>query len=161
MGVAASAVAWPTVLMPIEYGLTSQFMAFVALYFADLRASSRGWAPGWYGQYRFMLTAMVGLAIFVSLVGTSALEKSERLSKGHLRASMNRPGIADTETNWAKVEAEDKKRMKEEERKAKEEEQWKGKQQSDKTGGSQEKKKDKDDEGKSEEKDDEQKKSNN
>ena len=133
MGVAASVIAWPTLLMPIEYGLTSQFMAFVALYVADSRASSRGWAPRWYAQYRFMLTAIVGMAILVSLVGRSELEKSERLSKEHLRSSMNRPGLADTETDWPKVEAAEKKRMKEEkeakERKAKEDEKLKEKKQ--------------------------------
>lgn len=122
MGVAASIVAWPTLLLPIEYGLTTQFMAFVALYFADSRAATRGWTPKWYGQYRFMLTAIVGLSIFVSLVGRSEIEKSERLSSGHLRGSMNRSGIADTETNWAKIEAEEKKKIKEEEAKKKEEE---------------------------------------
>lgn len=128
MGVAASVAAWPTLLLPIEYGLTAQFMAFVALYFADARATTRGWAPKWYGQYRFMLTAMVGLAIFVSLVGRSQIEKSERLSSGHLRGSMNRSGIADTTTDWAKVEAEEKKKIKEEEEKKKKEEEKKAKQ---------------------------------
>ena len=129
MGVAASIAAWPTLLLSIEYGLTAQFMAFVALYFADSRAASRGWAPRWYGQYRFLLTAMVGLAIFVSLVGRSQIEKSERLSEGYLSSSFNRTGIADTTTNWAKLEEEEKKRIKKEEaakeRKAKQEEQKK------------------------------------
>lgn len=129
MGVAASVIAWPTLLLSIEYGLTAQFMAFVALYFADSRASHRGWAPYWYAQYRFLLTAMVGLAIFVSLVGRSEIEKSERLSKGYLKSSLNRPGLADKETNWVKLEAEEKKKIKKEkeekERKAKREEQKK------------------------------------
>ncbi|KAI6777798.1 uncharacterized protein J7T54_003529 [Emericellopsis cladophorae] len=122
MGVIAPVVAWPTLLMPIEYGLTAQFGAFVGLYFADLRASTRGWAPRWYGQYRFLLTAMVGLAIFVSLVGRSQIEKYGRLGGEHLRESITRTGIADTTTNWEKVELEEKKKIKaEEERKTKEE----------------------------------------
>jgi len=129
MGVAASIAAWPTLLLSIEYGLTAQFMAFVALYFADSRAASRGWAPRWYGQYRFLLTAMVGLAIFASLVGRSQIEKSERLSKGYLSSAFNRAGIADTTTDWAKLEEEEKRRIKKEEaakeRKAKQEEQKK------------------------------------
>lgn len=120
MGVAASVIAWPTVMMPIEYGLTSQFMAFTALYFADSSAATRGWAPRWYAQYRFMLTAVVGLAIFVSLIGRSQLEKSERLSEEYLRTRPNKSALADKETDWAKVEAEEIKRKKKEERKAKE-----------------------------------------
>jgi len=122
MGVIAPVVAWPTLLMPIEYGLTAQFGAFVGLYFADVQASTRGWAPRWYGQYRFLLTAMVGLAIFVSLVGRSQIEKYGRLGGDHLRESITRKGIADTETDWEKVEHEEKKKIKaEEERKKKEE----------------------------------------
>lgn len=41
VGVAAPAVAWPTLLMPVEYALTTQFLAFVALYFVDSRAAVR------------------------------------------------------------------------------------------------------------------------
>ncbi|KAG9251665.1 uncharacterized protein F5Z01DRAFT_260320 [Emericellopsis atlantica] len=122
MGVIAPVVAWPTLLMPIEYGLTAQFGAFVGLYFADLRASTRGWAPRWYGQYRFLLTAMVGLAIFVSLVGRSQIEKYERLGGDHLRENITRTGIADTTTNWEKVELEEKKKIKAEEERKKQEE---------------------------------------
>lgn len=89
-----------------------------------------------------MLTAMVGIAIFASLVGRSELEKSKRLSKEYLRSSINRPGIADTETDWPKVEAEDKKRMKEEqeakERKAEEEKKSNEKKQSEDGGKSKE-----------------------
>ncbi|EHK46916.1 hypothetical protein TRIATDRAFT_16953, partial [Trichoderma atroviride IMI 206040] len=73
MGLGASIVAWPTLMMPLEYALTTQFGAFVALYYADSRATKRGWAPPWYGKYRFLLTAMVGLAIFVSLVGRAKI----------------------------------------------------------------------------------------
>lgn len=129
MGVAASIIAWPTVLMSIEYGLISQFAAFIALYFADARATTRGWAPHWYSTYRFLLTAMVGLAILVSLVGRSEIEKSERLGKEYLSSNMSRSGIADTETNWSKLEAEEKRRIK----KAKEEAEKKKKQDEKKT----------------------------
>jgi hypothetical protein len=129
MGVAASVAAWPTLLLSLEYGLTAQFMAFVALYFADSNAARKGWAPRWYGQYRFMLTAMVGFAIFISLVGRTQIEKSERLSEAYLGAAMRTHGIADTETDWAKLEAEEKKKIKKEkeakEKKAKQEEQKK------------------------------------
>ena len=69
VGVLAPAVAWPTTLMPVEYALIAQFLAFNALYYADTRASRKGWAPPWYGTYRFVLTFIVGAAIVVSLIG--------------------------------------------------------------------------------------------
>lgn len=68
-GVVAPAVAWPTILMPIEYALISQFCAFTFLYFADARAVVRGWAPHWYSTYRFVLTFVVGASIVLSLIG--------------------------------------------------------------------------------------------
>ncbi|MCJ1376560.1 hypothetical protein MMC20_007803 [Loxospora ochrophaea] len=69
IGVVAPAVAWPTTLLPIEYALISQFLAFNFLYFADARATVRGWAPAWYSTYRFVLTFVVGASIVVSLIG--------------------------------------------------------------------------------------------
>ncbi|KAF4122046.1 Protein of unknown function (DUF3429) [Geosmithia morbida] len=120
MGVAAPAVAWPTLYLPIEFGLTVQFAAFVGLYFADSQACKRGWTPPWYGHYRFLLTAMVGIAIGVSLVGRAEIEKSKRLSVDYLRSSMGQPGLADTETDWVKVEAEEKERKRAEEKEKKE-----------------------------------------
>ncbi|KAI0008759.1 hypothetical protein F4779DRAFT_585615 [Xylariaceae sp. FL0662B] len=71
LGVLASVVAWPTLFMPTEFALTQQFAAFVGLYFADSRATTRGWAPPWYGTYRFVLSAVVGAAIVISLIGRS------------------------------------------------------------------------------------------
>ncbi|CAF9922123.1 hypothetical protein IMSHALPRED_005351 [Imshaugia aleurites] len=68
-GVIAPAVAWPTILLPIEYALISQFCAFTFLYFADARAVVRGWAPHWYSTYRFVLTFIVGASIVASLIG--------------------------------------------------------------------------------------------
>lgn len=68
-GVVAPAVAWPTILLPIEYALISQFAAFTFLYYADARAVVRGWAPHWYSTYRFVLTFIVGASIVASLIG--------------------------------------------------------------------------------------------
>jgi hypothetical protein len=65
----ATAVAWPTILLPVEYALISQFLAFNALYFLDSRAARNGWAPEWYPSYRFFLTFIVGASIVVSLIG--------------------------------------------------------------------------------------------
>ncbi|KJZ79740.1 hypothetical protein HIM_01209 [Hirsutella minnesotensis 3608] len=118
VGVAASVIAWPTVLMPLEYALTTQFMAFVALYFVDSRAAARGWAPPWYGMYRFLLTAMVGLAILVSLVGRAKIGTHGRLTTEGLSSTMTDPGLADHSKNWAKIEAEEMERVKKEKEEA-------------------------------------------
>ncbi|RDA84174.1 hypothetical protein CP532_3903 [Ophiocordyceps camponoti-leonardi (nom. inval.)] len=116
VGVAASVVAWPTVLMPVEHALTAQFMAFVALYFIDSRATARGWAPPWYNTYRFLLTAIVGLAILISLVGRANITVQSRLGSAALNSSMHNPGIADRQTDWASLEEEEKAKIKKEEK---------------------------------------------
>ncbi|KAL7928646.1 hypothetical protein V8C35DRAFT_226942 [Trichoderma chlorosporum] len=122
IGLGASIVAWPTLMMPIEYALTTQFGAFVALYYADSRATRNGWAPTWYAKYRFLLTAMVGLAIVISLVGRAEISQRAETNKKSLRAKVEEPGIADKQTNWAKLEKEEKDRIrKEKAKKAREE----------------------------------------
>ncbi|KAL9128312.1 MAG: hypothetical protein Q9217_002990 [Psora testacea] len=79
-GVVAPAVAWPTILFPIEYALIAQFSAFVFLYFADARAVVNGWAPHWYSTYRFVLTFVVGASIVISLIGRGQIaDKINRL----------------------------------------------------------------------------------
>ena len=79
-GVIAPAIAWPTMLLPVEYALISQFCAFTFLYFADARAVVRGWAPAWYSTYRFVLTFVVGASIVVSLIGRGQIaDKVNRL----------------------------------------------------------------------------------
>ncbi|PTD03206.1 hypothetical protein FCULG_00009159 [Fusarium culmorum] len=143
MGLASSIIAWPTVILPIEYALTTQFMAFVGLYFADSRAATKGWAPRWYGSYRFLLTAMVGTAIFISLIGRAKIKQGDAITAQGLSNNFSRSGIADHETNWEKLEAEEKERLrkkkeeeeqkaKEAEKKKKEEEKKKGKKGDDK-----------------------------
>ena len=69
VGVVAPAIAWPTILLPVEYALIAQFLAFNYLYFVDARASARGAAPPWYSTYRFVLTFIVGASIVASLIG--------------------------------------------------------------------------------------------
>lgn len=75
----AAAVAWPTILLPVEYALITQFLAFNFLYYTDSRASQRGWAPAWYGVYRFVLTFIVGASIVLSLVGRGQI--ADRMGK--------------------------------------------------------------------------------
>lgn len=65
----ATALAWPTILLPVEYALIGQFLVFNFLYYSDSRATKRGWAPPWYAVYRFVLTFIVGASIVVSLIG--------------------------------------------------------------------------------------------
>lgn len=79
-GVVAPAVAWPTLLLPVEYALIAQFSAFTFLYFADARAVVRGWAPPWYSTYRFVLTFIVGASIVITLIGRGqVVDKINRL----------------------------------------------------------------------------------
>jgi len=85
IGIAATAVAWPTVLMPVEYALITQFLAFNLLYAVDSSATTRGWTPPWYGSYRFILTFVVGASIVISLIG-----------RGHVQGRINKlPTAAD------------------------------------------------------------------
>lgn len=65
----APAVAWPTVLLPVEYALITQFLAFNILYAVDSNTTRLGWTPAWYGTYRFILTFIVGASIVFSLIG--------------------------------------------------------------------------------------------
>jgi hypothetical protein len=140
LGVLAPAVAWPTMFMPIEWALTTQFAAFCSLYYADSRATVKGWAPAWYATYRFVLTAVVGAAILVSLVGRAKVgEGHTRLTTEELRERIRGPRkTPDKNRNLAKEEEEERERIKEEkrqeeerkkeeERKAKEEEEKKAK----------------------------------
>jgi hypothetical protein len=69
IGIISTALAWPTLLLPAEYALIAQFLVFNFLYYTDARATRRGWAPSWYGVYRFVLTFVVGASIVVSLIG--------------------------------------------------------------------------------------------
>ncbi|SPQ24239.1 9422e340-088c-45bc-ae00-534184a7c0d4 [Thermothielavioides terrestris] len=114
-GVLAPAMAWPTIFMPTP-----------------------GWAPTWYGTYRFVLTAVVGVALLISLVGRAKVGEGHiRLSTGELAERIKGgPGSGDGYRNWAKEEEEERKRIQEEkkkeekkrkeaEKKAKEEEQKK------------------------------------
>lgn len=79
IGVATTAVAWPTILLPVEYALITQFLAFNLSYALDSVATTRGWTPPWYGAYRFMLTFVVGASIVVSLIGRGQIQ--DRIGK--------------------------------------------------------------------------------
>lgn len=82
----STAVAWPTILLPVEYALITQFLAFNFLYYTDVRAKTRGWTPPWYGIYRFVLTFIVGGAIVISLIGRGQI--ADRV--GHVPSAAER-----------------------------------------------------------------------
>lgn len=104
-GVIAPAVAWPTIMMPVEYALITQFTAFTFLYFADARATVRGWFPAWYSTYRFVLTFIVGAAIVASLVGRGRIVKSD----AQLKSSVDYVK-QDRDAQWLALEREEKER---------------------------------------------------
>ncbi|KAI1348114.1 hypothetical protein F5Y01DRAFT_226441 [Xylaria sp. FL0043] len=138
VGVAAPVFAWPTLFLPVEFALISQFAAFVALYFADARATVRGWAPAWYSTYRFALTAVVGVAIAISLIGRAKVgDASPRLTGLNEKFHQHR-GEEEYTQKWQEreqkevqkikqqeKEAEEKKKKEEEEKKKKEAEEKK------------------------------------
>ncbi|KAI5293039.1 hypothetical protein KEM52_005875 [Ascosphaera acerosa] len=66
-GILAPAVAWPTLFLPFETALLAQFGAFGILYFFDASASEKGTAPAWYGNYRWLLTFVIGISVFVTI----------------------------------------------------------------------------------------------
>jgi hypothetical protein len=82
IGVAMPAIAWPTLLMPVEYALITQFAAFTILYYIDVRATYRGWTPPWYAIYRFVLTFIVGFSIVASLVGRGEVSSQVKRAPG-------------------------------------------------------------------------------
>lgn len=76
IAVLAPALAWPTVLLPLDYALLTQFVGFVGMYFADTTATFYGWVPKWYATYRFILTFIVGACIIITLIGRGQIGDS-------------------------------------------------------------------------------------
>ncbi|CAG8954408.1 hypothetical protein HYFRA_00006035 [Hymenoscyphus fraxineus] len=108
-GVIAPAVAWPTLLMPVEYALITQFSTFTFMYFADARATVRGWCPPWYATYRFVLTFLVGASIIATLVGRGQIAFSDH---GKLTSPVDYVK-RDRDAQWLALEKEEKQRRKE------------------------------------------------
>ncbi|KAJ6262788.1 hypothetical protein Dda_1345 [Drechslerella dactyloides] len=82
LGILAPALAWPTVFMPYDIALLTQFLGFTGMYFADARATTLGWAPRWYMTYRFFLTFIVGACIVVTLISRSAIGVGGEITEG-------------------------------------------------------------------------------
>ncbi|KAH8784606.1 hypothetical protein BGZ57DRAFT_186670 [Hyaloscypha finlandica] len=104
-GVIAPAVAWPTIFMPVEYALITQFLAFNFLYFADARATVRGWFPEWYSVYRFVLTFFVGASIVISLIGRGQIVKADHTLRSPVDYVKK-----DRDSQWEAFEREEKER---------------------------------------------------
>lgn len=66
-GILAPAIAWPTLVLPFESALLTQFGVFTVMYFFDANACARGIAPSWYANYRWVLTFIIGLSVFVTI----------------------------------------------------------------------------------------------
>ncbi|CAK7273877.1 hypothetical protein SEPCBS57363_005873 [Sporothrix epigloea] len=116
LGVLAPVLAWPTLIMPVHFALTSQFLAFSIMYFADSRATALGWAPQWYGTYRFVLTFIVGSSILVSLIFRAKIDDAGENMSARLEKGMHQRGQAEemfTE-KWSKLEQKDIERAKKE-----------------------------------------------
>ncbi|KAI0376423.1 hypothetical protein F5Y04DRAFT_266537 [Hypomontagnella monticulosa] len=148
LGVLASVIAWPTLFMPMDFALTSQFAAFVMLYFADSRATVRAWAPSWYGTYRFVLTAVVGAAIVISLIGRMKVGDAKPRLTGLNEKIHDRRGEEDYTGKWADLEKKEKEKVKKEkeaaEKAEKEEEKVSKENEKKKTGDKGEKDRDRD-----------------
>ncbi|KIJ16964.1 hypothetical protein PAXINDRAFT_162554 [Paxillus involutus ATCC 200175] len=71
LGVSPAMLAWSTITLQPTSALLCQWLGFTALWYADNRATSAGWTPKWYSQYRFYLSILVGTCIIGSLAGTS------------------------------------------------------------------------------------------
>lgn len=134
LGVLAPVLAWPTMVMPVQFALTAQFAAFTFMYFADTRAATRGWTPTWYSTYRFVLTFIVGSSIVVSLVAREKFGEDKPRLTG-LREKFHKDGPdeaelqrlekleeTEREKNRKKKEIEEKKKELEEKKKKIEEE---------------------------------------
>lgn len=123
MGVISPAIAWPSIMMPIEYALMYQMIAFTSLYFADTKASTKGWTPAWYGTYRFVLTFIVCTAIVLSLIGRQTIADSSThvLAGNEMRERMDKTAYNERHNpKWTRIEKEMKEKMEQDHNEAKE-----------------------------------------
>lgn len=67
-GAAPALIAWPSILLPVDFALIAHFITFTGVWFADAAAARKGLAPGWYNQYRFLLTFIVCSSILLTLI---------------------------------------------------------------------------------------------
>lgn len=68
LGAAPALIAWPSILLPVDFALIAHFITFTGVWFVDSAAARNGLAPGWYNQYRFLLTFIVCSSILLTLI---------------------------------------------------------------------------------------------
>ncbi|CAE6439607.1 unnamed protein product [Rhizoctonia solani] len=83
LGVAPVLYAWPTLSMAPEIALAAQWAGFTAFWWADSKATTAGWTPKWYSQYRFYLSVLVGSCIIGTLAGTNIFGPASNTTIGH------------------------------------------------------------------------------
>lgn len=54
MGVAPVIAGWGSLLIPGQLALITQWATFFAQWYADQKATSKGWAPKWYATVRHL-----------------------------------------------------------------------------------------------------------
>jgi len=79
LGIAPVLLGWPSLLLPGQLALASQWAAFTGVWYLDSRATARGWTPSWYSTYRFALTAVVGSCIVVTLGASNYYSRDSSL----------------------------------------------------------------------------------
>ncbi|GAO48941.1 hypothetical protein G7K_3102-t1 [Saitoella complicata NRRL Y-17804] len=82
VGVAPTLIAWPTVMLPAQFALSTQFVGFTVMYAIDSAMTKRGYTPRWYAQYRFMLTAVVCSSILFTLLAKGWMRSPEAADPG-------------------------------------------------------------------------------
>lgn len=94
-GTAPLLFAWPTLyLADPSIALIAQWTGFLASWVADRWATSEGWAPNYYGQYRFYLTVVAGGSIMASLIATNHYSvDDEKLFAEHAQQNNNIAGL--------------------------------------------------------------------
>jgi hypothetical protein len=94
-GTAPLLFAWPTLyLADPSIALIAQWTGFLASWVADRWATSEGWAPNYYGQYRFYLTVVAGGSIMASLIATNHYSvDDEKLFAEHAEHNNNIAGL--------------------------------------------------------------------
>lgn len=68
LGASPALIAWPSILLPVDFALIAHFITFTGVWFADAACARKGLAPGWYNQYRFLLTFIVCTSILLTLI---------------------------------------------------------------------------------------------
>ncbi|KZT00779.1 uncharacterized protein LAESUDRAFT_665271 [Laetiporus sulphureus 93-53] len=71
LGAAPVVLGWSTLAMEPMTALIMQWIGFTGMWWADWKATSAGWTPMWYSQYRFYLSILTGTCIIGTLAATS------------------------------------------------------------------------------------------